>query len=80
MKRCRNELVARMDADDVSLPTRCEKELKMFEKYPELAVCGCNIDEFSGDFTKQIYRELYRVNMMILSNSLEEDNHSIIRL
>ena len=52
MKRCRNELVARMDADDVSLPTRCEKELKMFEKYPELAVCGCNIDEFSGDFYK----------------------------
>ena len=24
MKHCRNDLIARMDADDVSLPTRCE--------------------------------------------------------
>lgn len=27
LKHCRNELVARMDADDISLPERCEKEL-----------------------------------------------------
>ena len=45
---CRNELVARMDADDISLPTRCEKELEYFRTYPELAICGCNLDEFYG--------------------------------
>lgn len=43
---CRNELVARMDADDISLPQRCEKELLLFEQYANLAVCGCNIGEF----------------------------------
>jgi len=48
LEHCRNELVARMDADDVSLPTRCEKELAMFEKDKELDICGCNIDEFYG--------------------------------
>lgn len=48
LKYCRNELVARMDADDISLPERCEKELKEFGKHPELAICGCNIDEFEG--------------------------------
>lgn len=48
LRYCRNELVARMDADDISLPERCEKELWEFVKHPELAICGCNIDEFEG--------------------------------
>lgn len=48
LEHCRNELVARMDADDISLPGRCEKELQLFEKYHDLAICGCNIDEFYG--------------------------------
>ncbi|MCM1047892.1 MAG: glycosyltransferase [Clostridiales bacterium] len=48
LEYCRNELVARMDADDISLPTRCERELEMFARYQDLAVCGCNIDEFYG--------------------------------
>lgn len=45
---CRNELVARMDADDISLPERCERELEFFAANPELVICGCNIDEFYG--------------------------------
>lgn len=49
MKFCRNELVARMDADDISLPERCEKELNLFVKHENLAICGCNIDEFYDD-------------------------------
>lgn len=44
----RNEFIARMDADDISLPKRCERELQMFEKHEDLAICGCNIDEFYG--------------------------------
>ena len=46
LQECRNELVARMDADDISLPTRCEKLLKLYEKNPKLALAGTNIDEF----------------------------------
>ena len=46
LKYCRNELVARMDADDISLPTRCEKEIAMFESEEKLVICGCSIDEF----------------------------------
>lgn len=46
LQACRNELVARMDADDISLPQRCEKELKKFNENPDLVICGCNIDEF----------------------------------
>lgn len=50
---CSNELVARMDADDISLPQRCEKELMEFMKDEHLVICGCNIDEF-WDNPKQI--------------------------
>lgn len=49
LEACRNELVARMDADDISLPNRCEKELELFEKEPQLDICGCNIAEFYDD-------------------------------
>lgn len=46
LRHCRNELVARMDADDISLPTRCERELELFQKNKKLALCGTHIDEF----------------------------------
>lgn len=44
---CRNELVARMDADDISLPDRCRKELEAFEKNESLSIVGSFTDEFS---------------------------------
>lgn len=46
---CRNDLVARMDADDISLSTRCERLLQLFEENPELSLAGTNIDEFYED-------------------------------
>lgn len=49
IKICKNELIARMDADDYSMPNRCELQLKAFEKYPELDIVGCPVDEFVDD-------------------------------
>ena len=49
LKNCKNELVARMDADDISLPSRCERLLELFDKNPDLAIAGTNMDEFSED-------------------------------
>lgn len=46
IRHCRNELLARMDADDISKLDRCEKLLKLFESNSELALAGTNIDEF----------------------------------
>ena len=43
---CRNELIARMDTDDISREDRFEKQLAEFEKNPKLDICGSNIDEF----------------------------------
>ena len=49
LEHCRNDLVARMDADDISLPSRCEKLLALFEQNPKLGLAGTNIDEFYDD-------------------------------
>lgn len=46
MRYCRNELVARMDSDDISLPQRCERQLKAFNLNPDLDIIGTQINEF----------------------------------
>ncbi len=45
---CTNELVARMDTDDICREDRFEKQLAMFEADPELDLCGSHIHEFDG--------------------------------
>ena len=49
LKACRNELVARMDTDDISKPERCEAQLRYFEQHPETDIVGGDIAEFIGD-------------------------------
>lgn len=44
---CTHDLVALMDADDISVPGRFEHQLEMFVKSPELAVAGGQILEFT---------------------------------
>lgn len=46
----RNELIARMDSDDYSVPTRCEKQLKVFEDNPEIGMVG----SFEAEFINKI--------------------------
>lgn len=46
MKHCRNEMIARMDTDDIMELDRIEKQLAVFEKDETLSIVGSNIDEF----------------------------------
>lgn len=50
---CKNEYIVKMDADDISLPNRCEISLYTLAKHPEIDILGAFIEEFdseSGDF------------------------------
>lgn len=47
-ENCSHELIALMDADDLSVPERFEKQLTYFENDPELSIVGGNIQEFVG--------------------------------
>lgn len=46
---CKNEYIARMDSDDISVPCRCEKQLKKLSNDLSLMLCGSLIAEFDGD-------------------------------
>lgn len=49
IQHCRNELVARMDADDIAVPERLEIQLAELKKYPKISVVGGQIAEFYDD-------------------------------
>lgn len=46
LEHCKNELVARMDTDDIAKPERCEKQLGAFAKDAKLDLVGSAVDEF----------------------------------
>lgn len=62
LKHCKNELVARMDTDDISLSSRCEKQLKRFQQDSELVIVGTMIDEFFDDPNKIISTRRVPIN------------------
>ncbi len=55
-----SEYVARMDADDISLPTRLERELAYLESHPEHAIVSCNMIYFDehGDWGQSCVKPL----------------------
>jgi len=58
IKHCSYELIARMDADDIALPHRFEKQLQVFEN-SEIDVCSSWVGEFDNDEKKILsYRKV----------------------
>lgn len=49
MQKCSNELIARMDTDDIAEPNRFELQIKEFEQDKELTLCGGQIEEFADN-------------------------------
>ncbi|MGD1820444.1 MAG: glycosyltransferase [Pleomorphochaeta sp.] len=46
---CKNNLIARLDADDISLPNRCELQQKEFILNSQLVIVGSDMYEFEND-------------------------------
>jgi len=46
IEKCSNELVARMDTDDIAYPNRFEEQINYFKNYPETDVLGSFMSEF----------------------------------
>ena len=49
LSKCKYNLIARMDSDDVSVYDRFEKQIKYMEEHPDIAACGGYIGEFESD-------------------------------
>lgn len=48
IKHCKNELVARMDSDDIAYQDRCEKQIAVFYKHSEVSICSSIVEEFTS--------------------------------
>ncbi|MBD5238283.1 MAG: glycosyltransferase [Bacteroidales bacterium] len=46
---CSNDIIIRMDADDISLPERFENLINTFERFPEVDAVSSWIDEFEDE-------------------------------
>lgn len=81
LKKCRNELVARMDTDDISLENRCELQIKEFDKNPELCIVGTWTNEFfdepSNIVTSRIVPEKHK-DIMKFSRRRSPFNHPTV--
>jgi len=52
----KGKYIARMDADDISLPLRFEKQLDFLEKNVDVGVCGTWVQVFGDDFKSKLWR------------------------
>lgn len=68
---CRNELVARMDSDDIACPDRCRQQLELFQKIPELAFSSGTIAEFFDERDLE-FSETAALRLRMLPQSHEE--------
>lgn len=46
INHCKNELVARMDSDDIAYSDRCEKQIAVFNTHPKVSICSGVVEEF----------------------------------
>lgn len=67
IKYCNNELIVRMDADDISYPARFQKQIEFMYINPEISVLGSWVSEFNA-----IPGDLNRVK------KVPEDHHAIL--
>ena len=49
LKEAKGKYIARMDADDISLPTRFEKQYAYMEAHPDVILCGARVTFFDED-------------------------------
>lgn len=55
LKQCSNELIVRMDTDDVSLPHRFERQIEFMFTYPEIDISSAWVEERNESMSKVIH-------------------------
>lgn len=66
--------VARMDADDISLPNRFEKQIRYLKRHPNVKLLGGQICEFKEDPHKIVNRRIVPCNMLDIAKFIKWRN------
>lgn len=78
---CKNDLIARMDDDDIAKLNRCEIELKVFEEYEDVSIVGAYMNEFEEN-PNEILRvktvPIEQVDILKFSKRRNPFNHSAV--
>lgn len=76
LNRCldiaKGDFVFRMDADDISLPNRIEKQISYFLSHPDVDILGCNASTFGSFVSHMVYPETHEEikTGLLFNNSL----------
>ncbi len=74
LKQCHGKYIARMDADDIAMSDRLERQLQYMEAHPEVALVGSEIIVFGEDieecdrskrYDRMMDPEIYRIRSLI---------------
>lgn len=70
-RAAQGKYIARMDSDDISLPTRFEKQYAFMERHPDVIICGTFVERFGNvSYIKKPVindMELYRINTLFFN-------------
>ena len=69
LKFAKGNYIARMDADDISLPKRFEEQVKFFKKHPSVDICGTWVN-LIDDVGKIIGEKKYQIKEKEIKKSL----------
>jgi glycosyltransferase involved in cell wall biosynthesis len=79
IKYCKYDIIARMDADDISHSSRFEKQIKFLISNPEYAIIGSNIIEFFENGSKYVKFMPKVIKKISLSTKLKNPlNHPTV--
>lgn len=70
MEMARGRYIARMDSDDVSLPTRLDIQVNYLEAHPEIDLCSCGMKLFGakdGSWIRESDPEMVKVTALFFS-------------
>lgn len=85
IRESKGDFIAILDADDIWIPTKIEKQLKLFATNHKLGVVGCNgfyVDADGtviGDFAKPCYSKTQQLRALVLKNFVSGGSEALIK-
>ncbi len=76
LQAAKGKYIARMDADDISLPTRFEKQYAYMEAHPDVILCGARVTFFDEDpsqptgISRAVPSDMEKYRVMMLFRNL----------